>query len=126
MRMVLEGAELLLRPGANEESSSRRRCVVNLKSIQTAQAARLDGLDDKAVLRVAASQSRIPVSHDKRTMPKALAWFVAAGARARLRSCNYPATDGSLAASQAVMPPASSRRSVMPVSRRMLTAMEER
>ena len=46
---------------------------------QTAHAARLDGLDDEAVLRLAASQSRIFVSHDKRTMPKALASFVASG-----------------------------------------------
>jgi hypothetical protein len=46
---------------------------------QTAQAARLNSLDDDAVLRQAASQSRILVSHDKRTMPKALASFVASG-----------------------------------------------
>ena len=46
---------------------------------QSAHAARLDGLDDEAVLRLAASQSRILVSHDKRTMPAALASFVAAG-----------------------------------------------
>ena len=46
---------------------------------QTAQAARLDDLDDEAVLRLAASQSRILVSHDKRTMPTALASFVASG-----------------------------------------------
>ncbi len=46
---------------------------------QTAQAARLDGLDDEGVLRLAASQSRILVSHDKRTMPGALASFVASG-----------------------------------------------
>lgn len=46
---------------------------------QTAQAARLDGLDDEAVLRRAASQSRILVSHDKRTMPQALASFVRSG-----------------------------------------------
>lgn len=46
---------------------------------QTAQAARLDDLDDEAVLRLAASQSRILVSHDKRTMPKALVSFVASG-----------------------------------------------
>jgi Domain of unknown function (DUF5615) len=32
---------------------------------QTAQAARLDDLDDEAVLRLAISQSRILVSHDK-------------------------------------------------------------
>ena len=46
---------------------------------QTAQAARLDDLDDEAVLRLAASQSRILVSHDKRTMPRALASFVGSG-----------------------------------------------
>jgi hypothetical protein len=46
---------------------------------QTAQAARLDNLDDEAVLRLAAAQSRILVSHDKRTMPAALASFVASG-----------------------------------------------
>ncbi len=48
---------------------------------QTGQAARLDDLDDEAVLRLAASQSRILVSHDKRTMPAALASFVASGGR---------------------------------------------
>ena len=47
---------------------------------QTAQAARLDGLDDEAVLRLAASQSRILVSHDKRTMPLALSSLVESGA----------------------------------------------
>jgi hypothetical protein len=46
---------------------------------QTAQAARLDDLDDEAVLHLATSQSRILVSHDKRTMPKALASFIASG-----------------------------------------------
>jgi hypothetical protein len=46
---------------------------------QTAQAAHLDDLDDEPVLRFAASQSRILVSHDKRTMPTALASFVASG-----------------------------------------------
>jgi hypothetical protein len=46
---------------------------------QTAQATRLDDLDDEAVLRLAASQSRILVSHDKRTMPRALASFIASG-----------------------------------------------
>jgi hypothetical protein len=46
---------------------------------QTAQAARPNDLDDEAVLRLAASQSRILISHDKRTMPKALASFVASG-----------------------------------------------
>ena len=46
---------------------------------QMAQAARLDGIDDEAVLRLAASQSRILVSHDKRTMPKALSSLIASG-----------------------------------------------
>jgi hypothetical protein len=46
---------------------------------QTTQAARLDGLDDEAVLRLAASQSWILVSHDKRTMPGALKSLVASG-----------------------------------------------
>jgi hypothetical protein len=46
---------------------------------QTAQATRLDDLDDEAVLRLAESQSRILVSHDKRTMPAALASLVASG-----------------------------------------------
>jgi len=46
---------------------------------QTAQAARFDALDDQAVLRLAASQSRILVSHDKRTMPRALDSFIASG-----------------------------------------------
>ena len=46
---------------------------------QSAQAARLDDLDDEAVLRLAVSQSRILVSHDKRTMPQAVASFIASG-----------------------------------------------
>jgi hypothetical protein len=46
---------------------------------QTAHAARLDDLDDQAVLKLAASQSRILVSHDKRTMPTALASFITSG-----------------------------------------------
>ena len=36
---------------------------------QTAQSAGLDRLDDETVLRLAASQGRILVTHDKRTMP---------------------------------------------------------
>jgi hypothetical protein len=46
---------------------------------QTAQAAGLDRLDDGAVLHLAASQARILVSHDKRTMSQALALFVESG-----------------------------------------------
>lgn len=53
---------------------------------QTAQAARLDDLDDEAVLRLSAAQSRILVSHDKRTMPKALASFVASGGTSPARN----------------------------------------
>lgn len=48
---------------------------------QTAQAAGLDSLDDDRVLRLAAGQDRILVSHDKRTLPGRLAAFVAAGGR---------------------------------------------
>ena len=40
---------------------------------QTAHAAGLQGMDDLAVLRRAASEDRIVVSHDKRTMPRAFA-----------------------------------------------------
>jgi hypothetical protein len=58
------------------DATLRREPRINF---QTAQAARLDDLDDDAVLRLAASQSRILVSHDKRTMPKAFASFVASG-----------------------------------------------
>jgi len=43
---------------------------------QTAQQAGLDHLDDRAVLHFAASQSRILVSHDRPSMPRALATFV--------------------------------------------------
>ena len=39
---------------------------------QTAQRAFLDQLDDATVLRRAASEERVLVSHDKRTMPQAL------------------------------------------------------
>ena len=46
---------------------------------QTAQAARLHDLDDGAVLRLAASEFRILVSHDKRTMPGSLASSIASG-----------------------------------------------
>jgi hypothetical protein len=46
---------------------------------QSAQAAQLDYLDDEAVLRRAASEDRILVTHDKRTMPKHFASFLAKG-----------------------------------------------
>jgi hypothetical protein len=46
---------------------------------QSAKAAHLDNLDDEAVIQLAAAQSRILVSHDKRTMPQALTAFVASG-----------------------------------------------
>jgi hypothetical protein len=53
---------------------------------QTAQAARLDNLDDEAVLRLVASQSRILVSHDKRTMPKPLPRSLHRAGQARVYS----------------------------------------
>jgi hypothetical protein len=46
---------------------------------ETAQNAHLDRLDDVTVLRRAASEGRILVSHDKRTMPHRLASFLGAG-----------------------------------------------
>lgn len=58
------------------DATRRREPRIDFK---TAQAARLDDLDDEAVLRLAASQSRILVSHDKRTMPGALARFINSG-----------------------------------------------
>ena len=46
---------------------------------QTAQSAQLDYLDDETVLQHAASEGRILVTHDKRTMPKHFASFLAKG-----------------------------------------------
>ena len=46
---------------------------------KTAQNSRLDHLDDVAVLRQAASEGRILVSHDKRTMPRHFASFLDEG-----------------------------------------------
>jgi Domain of unknown function (DUF5615) len=52
---------------------------------QTAQAAHLDSLNDQAVLRLAASQSRIIVSHDRRTMPQR--WLHLSRPAVRVREC---------------------------------------
>jgi hypothetical protein len=46
---------------------------------QTAQAAQFDYLDDETVLQRAASAGRILVTHDKRTLPKHFASFLATG-----------------------------------------------
>jgi hypothetical protein len=46
---------------------------------QTAQSAQLDYVDDETVLRRAASEGRIPVTHDKKTMLKHFASFLAKG-----------------------------------------------
>jgi len=46
---------------------------------KTAQSAHLDRLDDVTVLRRAASEGRILVSHDKRTMPRHFASFLNEG-----------------------------------------------
>ena len=46
---------------------------------QTAQAAGLAGLDDPGVLKVAAVQGRILVSHDRRTMPTHFGQFIGVG-----------------------------------------------
>jgi hypothetical protein len=43
---------------------------------QTAPVADLEGLDDRQVLKLAAAQNRILVSHDRRTMPRHFAEFI--------------------------------------------------
>ena len=48
---------------------------------QTAHAAGLDRLDDLAVLRHAAAEGRILVTHDKRSMPRHFAEFLRQGHR---------------------------------------------
>jgi len=54
----------------------RREPAVDFR---TAQAAGLNRLDDKAVLQQAAEEGRILVTHDKRSMPRHLAEFLAEG-----------------------------------------------
>jgi predicted nuclease of predicted toxin-antitoxin system len=54
----------------------RREPSIDFK---TADAAGLDDLDDLTVLRRAAAEDRILVTHDKRTMPRAMAALLAAG-----------------------------------------------
>lgn len=44
---------------------------------QTAQAARLAGLNDRDVLALAARSGRLLATHDRRTMPKHFAEFIA-------------------------------------------------
>ena len=46
---------------------------------RTAQAAGLDRLDDGAVLKRTAEEGRILVTHDKRSMPRHFAAFIAEG-----------------------------------------------
>lgn len=43
---------------------------------QTAHAAGLAGLDDKEVLKLAAEQGRVLVSHDRKTMPTQFSQFI--------------------------------------------------
>ena len=54
----------------------RRKPAIDFLS---AQSAKLDGKSDPDVLGIAASQGRILVTHDFRTMPKHFAEFLAAG-----------------------------------------------
>jgi hypothetical protein len=54
----------------------RREAAIDFNS---AQAAGFDYLDDETVLQRAASEGRILVTHDKRTMPKHFASFLANG-----------------------------------------------
>lgn len=55
---------------------ARREPAIDFRS---AQNAKIDGMSDPDVLGIAASQGRILVTHDFRTMPKHFAEFVAAG-----------------------------------------------
>ena len=55
---------------------ARREPAIDFLS---AQSAKLDGVSDRDVLGIAASQGRILVTHDFRTMPKHFAEFLAAG-----------------------------------------------
>jgi len=55
---------------------ARREPAIDFLS---AQSAKLDGMSDPDVLGIAASQGRILVTHDFRTMPKHFAEFLAAG-----------------------------------------------
>ncbi len=56
----------------------RREPAIDFQSAQTAQ---LDYLDDETVLQRAASDGRILVTHDKRTLPKHFLSFLAKGNR---------------------------------------------
>ena len=47
---------------------------------RTALAAQLRGLNDHEVLRLAAQENRLLVSHDRKTMPPAFAQFIGANA----------------------------------------------
>jgi Domain of unknown function (DUF5615) len=60
------------------DATLRRECSIDF---QIAQVAGLDDLDDELVLRRASEQGRILVSHDKRTMLRSLAAFVALGGK---------------------------------------------
>ena len=44
--------------------------------LQTATAARLEGVKDTEVLAIAAKQQRILISHDRKTMPSEFARFI--------------------------------------------------
>ena len=55
---------------------ARREPAIDFLS---AQMAKLDGMSDPDLLGLAASQDRILVTHDVRTMPKHFAEFLAAG-----------------------------------------------
>ena len=54
---------------------------------RTAASGELRGLSDRAVLALAASEGRILVSHDRKTMPRAFAEFVMATSKQVARTC---------------------------------------
>jgi flavorubredoxin len=71
-----------MRPRFQADADLNRHIVSAIKrrepmvDFQTAQEAGLSGLEDLAVLAIAASHGRILVSHDRQTMPQHFAEFI--------------------------------------------------
>ncbi len=72
-----------MKPKFQADTDLKRAIIAAVKrrepmvDFQTAQAAKLEGLSDGRVLALAASENRILVSHDRRTMPFYFADFIA-------------------------------------------------
>ena len=61
----------------NEDLVSGVARLVPEIDIQTANEARLEGVEDSSVLEIAARENRILLTHDRRTMPYHFADFIA-------------------------------------------------